>query len=142
MMKLKIKHLFYAAICNAAFVLLAFNCQAQTSFGPVDRTEYQIDFIGNIHVKSSETNGVSSNASEYFARFAPKYILFPGIVTGGVFLEKSKKIGVNENFSYETITGGCWEHLREYFVKAEKSFPIETAPILNLIREIFKTIVH
>lgn len=45
---------------------------------------------------------------------------------------------VNQTFVVEARMGGCWQHLREYFIKAGKNFPIEADFFIKQIKLIFE----
>lgn len=59
----------------------------------------------------------------------------PGLPSPHLVCDGSK---VNQAFVLEPIKGGCWEHLREYFIKAKKNFPIEGDFFVGLIKKIFE----
>ncbi|MBF0299403.1 MAG: transposase [Oligoflexia bacterium] len=45
---------------------------------------------------------------------------------------------VNKTFVGDIITGGCWQHARDYFVKAKNNFPKEAIVFIDLFKNIFK----
>ena len=59
----------------------------------------------------------------------------PGLLPPHLVCDGSK---VNQTFVLDPIKGGCWEHLREYFIKAKKNFPTEGEFFVSLIKKIFE----
>jgi hypothetical protein len=45
---------------------------------------------------------------------------------------------VNKSYAGFCVTGGCWQHSRDYFKKAQWHFPRETDVFKNLIKQIFE----
>ena len=59
----------------------------------------------------------------------------PGLSAPNLVCDGSK---VNQTFITHPIMGGCLQHARDYFIKAQKNFPEEAGVIIDLIKDIFK----